>query len=262
MIRITREYPIPESLLDENTAEARGKIQSIIDDKRKPLSKDYARLWGKPDVRDTLWRMQHGKCCYCERKRDATRESDIEHFRPKSEVAENGSHNGYWWLAYKWENLFFSCRLCNQEYKKTLFPLKNEATRAHSPGVGISNEEPMLLNPETDHPEKHLGYDWVGSEERLAIPYGRDADGKGRATICALGLDRSQLNIGRAALITDLKGIVTAMHAGIYMGNDSITARAETLIRRATAPNRRFAGFRREYFRAAGPGDFVATAHE
>jgi hypothetical protein len=39
---------------------------------------------------------------------------------------------GYFWLAYVWANLFLACQLCNQSFKKNLFPLADPAKRARS----------------------------------------------------------------------------------------------------------------------------------
>ena len=39
---------------------------------------------------------------------------------------------GYFWLAYAWQNLFLACQLCNQRFKKNLFPLENPDERAFS----------------------------------------------------------------------------------------------------------------------------------
>ena len=43
-------------------------------------------LWG--DIKEVFIRLQHGKCCYCERSLESTKygkiEHDVEHYRPKS----------------------------------------------------------------------------------------------------------------------------------------------------------------------------------
>ncbi len=180
MIRITRQHPPPESLASEKTADAKEKILEIITRGEKPQSKDFDNRWNMPDIRKALSEMQHGKCCYCERKRDPTHESDIEHFRPKAKVTEaDESHSGYWWLAYDWANLFLSCKTCNEKYKKNHFPLSDEHARAHGPDDDIASEDPLLIHPETDEPEACIGYDWASSDQRLAMPYGRDRAGKG-----------------------------------------------------------------------------------
>lgn len=126
MIKIRRNAKVPGTLESQAVADAKQKIQGIAA-KRKPTSKEFDSHWGKDDVRTALWAMQHQKCCYCERKRDKKSESDIDHFRPKADVTEaDGTHKGYWWLAYEWANLFFSCRKCNQEHKKNHFPVAKQ----------------------------------------------------------------------------------------------------------------------------------------
>ena len=80
------------------------KIQRTLNNLREKVkrekitNKDIPSYWS--EAREELYNMHHGKCCYCERKRDKAREPDIEHYRPKCEVTEDESHPGYWWLAY------------------------------------------------------------------------------------------------------------------------------------------------------------------
>ncbi|MCA9095257.1 MAG: TIGR02646 family protein, partial [Planctomycetaceae bacterium] len=159
MIKISRTQPPPGTLTSENVAESADTIKEIAK-QRKPLSTEFDKHWGKDDVRTALWEMQHHKCCYCERERDKTRESDIEHFRPKAEVTEVADHPGYWWLAYCWENLFFSCRKCNQEYKKNFFPVADEQKRARTENCDLAEEDPYLIDPTQKDPEEHISFDW------------------------------------------------------------------------------------------------------
>ena len=58
-----------------------------------------------------------GKCAYCEADTAAVAHGDVEHIRPKSE---------YWWLAYCYDNLAFSCQICNQVYKVNHFPVRGQ----------------------------------------------------------------------------------------------------------------------------------------
>jgi 5-methylcytosine-specific restriction endonuclease McrA len=59
----------------------------------------------------------HGKCAYCEAPTSAIAHGDVEHFRPKSV---------YWWLAYCYDNLLFSCQICNQVFKSDHFPVAGD----------------------------------------------------------------------------------------------------------------------------------------
>src|SRR5262249_21226789 len=111
MIHIKRTNDAPTALGSLPVKNARKKIEDIAS-KRKPLSDEFPSLWGNKEVRQALWMMQSKKCCYCERRRDMNRESDIDHFRPKAEITQAPGHKGYWWLAYEWKNLLFCCRHC------------------------------------------------------------------------------------------------------------------------------------------------------
>jgi hypothetical protein len=127
---------------------------------------------------------QGDKCCFCETKISAGSHGDVEHYRPKKGVAEDPSHGGYWWLAYEPTNLLLSCQVCNQSFKKNKFPLKDETKRAKTPDDLLSDEEPLLLNPLTCDPEKHIGW-------RAEMPY--DKTDEGLKTIAVVGLDRDKI---------------------------------------------------------------------
>ncbi len=104
-------------------------------------------IYKADDVRDQLLEDQHYKCAYCESR--ITREyNDVEHYRPKSI---------YYWLGHDWNNLFYSCDLCNRTYKKTNFPLKNEANRVTVPG-STDVEEPLVINPAFEEPTEHIRF--------------------------------------------------------------------------------------------------------
>src|SRR5215813_12709777 len=84
---------------------------------------DFPGHWNKPDVRGALIAIQRRTCAYClsERRYD---ELEVEHFRPKSSVAEEPTHGGYWWLAYHFQNYHLACRTCNSTATKgSKFPL-------------------------------------------------------------------------------------------------------------------------------------------
>jgi uncharacterized protein (TIGR02646 family) len=200
--------------------------------------------------------MQHKKCCYCERSRDVTRESDVEHFRPKADVT-NCDGAGYWWLAYAWTNLLFSCRYCNQEYKRNQFPLIDETVRARRPRDRLARERPYLIDPSQEDPSVFIGFDWAGEDGLLVRPFGRGASGRGSRTIEILGLDRLDLSMERAELLPQLHGIAMQMQAGQYLDKQGVINRAGERIRETTAASRRFAGFAREFFRACNLGQYV-----
>ncbi|KHD08572.1 hypothetical protein PN36_02120 [Candidatus Thiomargarita nelsonii] len=120
MIQLKQRPPIPATLKSKKVKKIKRQIAEKIEQGEVITSEDFPSYWRKDDIKETLWEYHNRKCCYCERKRDLKRESDVEHFRPKAAVTEDKEHDGYWWLAYEWDNYFFSCKLCNQEYKKKL----------------------------------------------------------------------------------------------------------------------------------------------
>ncbi len=133
---------------------------------------------------------QRGKCAFCESQVRHIAHGDVEHYRPKGGVrqSEDGpmEQPGYFWLAYVWENLFFACQLCNQSFKKNLFPLADPDNRARSHLDDLAAEEPMLIHPADDDPSALIGF-------RGEIAFPLDDDPRANATIEGLGLNREAL---------------------------------------------------------------------
>jgi uncharacterized protein (TIGR02646 family) len=256
VIRVKRPLRVPAALSGVRAQRAKAKLKQIRRNGRRPKSRDFDPIWGEKTVRQTLWQSQHKKCCYCERQRDVARESDIEHFRPKAAVTDS-NNAGYWWLAYSWTNLLFSCRYCNQEHKKNFFPLLDEATRARTPRDRLAREQPVLIDPSREDPSQFIGFDF--GNNLLVRPFGRDKHRRGLRTIEILGLDATELSVERASVLSLLQGIAQQMSAAQYLGNPTLIASAAANIRKETAPSRRFAGVAREYFRMTSFGDYVTN---
>lgn len=135
-------------------------------------------------VKPQLAAMQHNKCCYCEKREEQAKYRDVDHHRPKSP---------YWWLAWTWENLLFSCIDCNREHKRDQYPLDAGAPLSeHQAPPGA--EQPALIDPteSTFDPTEHFQFrrDKVQGRERW-VPYGLTERGRKTITIC--GLDRPSL---------------------------------------------------------------------
>lgn len=96
---------------------------------------------------------------------------------------------GYYWLAYEWSNLYFSCEQCNRRAKGNLFPLVEPARRArsHRQARRIGRETPLFLDPGVDDPEAFIGF-------RDEVPFAIAADPRATATIEALNLGRDELS--------------------------------------------------------------------
>ena len=202
------------------------------------------------DIRCPLWTWQSRKCCYCERWRDLMREPDVDHFRPKSRV-DGEAGPGYWWLAYDWNNLFFSCRTCNQAFKKAAFPLEAGGVRA-GPGGDLVRERPTLPDLEREDPETLIGYYWVQDPEPLAKPVGLDRAGRGDRIIAVLGLNRDELNVERGQLIGPILAQVYALRLAVLNNNHELRDQEAANVRRATSRDQSFLGFRLFLFRQHG----------
>lgn len=152
------------------------------------------------------------KCAWCERLRDADRELDVEHYRPKVEVTEWNDDPplpfvsdqppvqlpvgpGYWWLAFEWTNFSLACKPCNQKWKRNLFPV---AAPRDVCVEGIEARElPLLLDPGSGFRTRDH-FRWT--DDGILEPLTRE----GRATIITMGLNRSGLldRRGKVAIAT------------------------------------------------------------
>ncbi|MFV5262723.1 hypothetical protein ACMUMS_04005 [Acinetobacter courvalinii] len=113
---------------------------------------------------DTLKR----KCWYCEAE-DIRADMPIDHFRPKNKVEGENQHDGYWWLAFDWDNYRCACNFCNSRRKfdeteggkACKFPLENPEQRVYSPAEqgNLVNELPSFLDPFNPDDEKLLWFD-------------------------------------------------------------------------------------------------------
>jgi uncharacterized protein (TIGR02646 family) len=260
MIQFKKTTPQPKVLSSDKVKKARSNLIKIAK-KRKPVSDDIPSHWLDYDMRKKAWRDQHKKCCYCERHRDWKREPDIEHYRPKGKVDKDTRHQGYWWLAYTWSNLLFSCKRCNAEYKKTQFPLRQGGTRSYGPTDKLDMELPWLINPSKEDPESCLSYDWVDGAIPLAKPIGCDPNGRGSRTIEILGLDEDEINEERGRELTILRGIQRTLDAALALPqvDSGYKENAKRAVYEATRPKQRFAGFRRAYFKKVGLGEYICS---
>jgi len=68
------------------------------------------------DIDPSLEQLSREKCWYCETKQERSNMA-VDHFRPKSGVAECAAHPGYWWLALAADNYRFACTYCNSLLK-------------------------------------------------------------------------------------------------------------------------------------------------
>ncbi len=160
-------------------------------------------IYGHAEVKNALQSAQHDKCCFCEGRFDANAPGDVEHYRPKGAVKQDECSEpltpGYFWLAYSWTNLYYSCPICNRSNKRDLFPLANPAQRVRRPDDDISQEKPLILDPGGhENPRLHIQFKY---DRAVGLT---DA---GRTTIRLLGLNREPLREDRLKHLKRLEAL-------------------------------------------------------
>jgi len=188
------------------------KYNALPANKKKSFKFKYS-AYSDHGVKAALTRDFGGKCAYCETRYATSQPLDVEHWRPKGEVADakgEVEHKpGYYWLAADWENLLPSCIDCNrQRYqvflddaadvepvllgKESQFPIEGAPSTRWTKHTDDPVEVPLLLNPCIDFPEKHLYFEDNG----FVTPLHR-GDAKAESSIRVFALNRSGLVLSR-----------------------------------------------------------------
>lgn len=253
MIRVDRSRAAePRSLRREGQAHLASTIEPLVA-KDQLRSRDFSQaIYGAHDVRQRLWKMQHRKCCFCERLHE-DKHSTVEHFRPKTRASDGTGNDrpGYWWLAYEFRNLYFCCKNCNTP-KGTFFPLASGSQPLSARELPWqTTEAALLLDPGVDDPELHIEWRWMG-RRRGYVPVGRTD--RGKQTIRATKLDQrdtlSQLRARhyRREIRPVIKEYRRAKHDDDAVAVTAARARAEHL----SQPDAEFSGMSRSVLKRAG----------
>lgn len=155
-------------------------------------------IYGHSSVRTALDKIYLSKCAFCETDPSAGVTMQVEHYRPKAKITEDKTHGGYYWLAYQWSNLLLACPACNNK-KRNRFPITAtreklpllsdgnlDLSKCSSNGLNLLNEQPLLVNPETDpNPMQHFRFQATGEIEHKT--------NAGKTTIEVCGLNRGSL---------------------------------------------------------------------
>jgi uncharacterized protein (TIGR02646 family) len=244
MIRIRKPAAPPRVLTGRGRVESGRNRAAYVQD---PASFDTgassfefdSKLYGHETVKRSLVQAQHGKCCFCEAKITHIAYGDVEHFRPKVGYRQLPDdplgRPGYYWLAYDWSNLYLSCQLCNQRFKKNAFPLLNDSRRCRNHLGDIALEEPLFIDPGETDPEEHI--EFVGEQ-----PVAKDGSARGQATIRALGLQREPLRerrFDRYRILAALKDVA------LLMPGDPLGQQALDILRDAVEDQAEYAAMAR-----------------
>jgi len=195
------------------------------------MRKNWVKHWS--GLRSAMYRLVGRKCWYCESPINSSR-PHVDHFRPKSRVSEDLSHDGYYWLAYEWSNYRLSCEFCNSSTddapsgrrttKVDHFPLLNPQSRAKTPVDAIEYEQPVLLDPSDAGDCAHLDFDAMGRARRsILIPHSpaEIAAGECRAekSIEIYGLDRPGLENSRRIVMNNITVLLEGLEVLPNLGD-------------------------------------------
>lgn len=169
-----------------------GKLRWIIENQTFPADSSHTHRYKQKDIKIALKQHYHDKCAYCEQYVERW---DVEHYRPKKI---------YYWLAYSWDNLLFSCPTCNQDKKGEQFDVIRQRAQYSETTLHQIHclteeynelEHPKLLHPEFDEVENVFTYTLVG-DITSSVP-------RGKYTIQVCGLDRKKLSDRRKEVAVD-----------------------------------------------------------
>jgi hypothetical protein len=229
------------------------------------------QIW--TDAKDNLKLESHNKCAYCEAPTSAVAFGDVEHFRPK---------NGYWWLAYCYDNYAFACQICNEGYKSDTFNIRGPklvppgplpAARPAKAKLALlaaqlcpdpatskkaelrtlwKSEKAELMHPYLDAPETLMAWqvDEINQEVKLVSVPGSAAS-KITVNACekVLGLNREELRRMRYPQYDRISAYALALQES---PNESVRQRAKARLLAAALDDQPFAAMTRYFLRNWG----------
>ncbi|NNC99053.1 MAG: hypothetical protein HKN85_02610 [Gammaproteobacteria bacterium] len=260
MIFVKRDMAAPArlDLTDENSAAFKelANAREVLKNTGKTLKSDKFKAYSHETVRNALRTLFNGKCAYCESSIAGSQDTDIEHYRPKAGVTEaekaGVKHDGYWWLAMRWENLVLSCMHCNQQRKQIVIPegvtdpdviaelienndkdtvgKKNSFPTEDNKWItsaddNIADERPLIIDPTQTDPQLHL--DWVLNETSSTVR-AKNNSLLGDASVKVLGLNRRFVEEARRTRMLELTRqrnlVIKAINKALETDNDDIAA--------------------------------------
>jgi uncharacterized protein (TIGR02646 family) len=142
------------------------------------------KVWRMLDLRQALLKVFNGCCAFCEAPLAPGERNNVALFRPRERAMQldgTVSVEHYWWLAYRWDNLYSTCSECSS-HKGSRFPVTGRRAQPHTE---VANERAMLLDPCADDPESQLVFSEQGTVEGTTD--------RARITIDVFGLNRKSL---------------------------------------------------------------------
>lgn len=200
--------------------------QGLLDAPDSNARKKILKKAGASNIWRSFYKLLPGnltkKCWYCEAE-DIRTDIPVDHFRPKNMVESELVHQGYWWLAFDWENYRCACTFCNSRRvfdetkggKACKFPLLNPQSRAFTPDddQALRDEIPNFLDPFNPDDEKLLWFDRDGKPEPKPEASDEEAR-KVRNSIDIFHLHETRIVRARNKIRIDVEKAVTNIRDG------------------------------------------------
>jgi hypothetical protein len=158
-----RDLELPKDWTGK-AADLSKKLNDAADDKERSVIMEKNQIWQELLV--PLSKLSTNKCWYSE-AREIMSDRNVDHFRPKNEARnlDDSLRDGYWWIAYDWDNYRFCSIYSNQKRydkfeegkpvggKSSYFPLFPGSHIAKNKAK-IKDEDIYLLDPtDKDDPD-------------------------------------------------------------------------------------------------------------
>ena len=180
----------PQEWLDEAERLTQLLRAATSKEERGEIIDANQRHWRDDNFRDWLIDQFHRKCWYSEAK-ESVSSYHVDHFRPKGRIRrldKTYQQEGYWWLAFQWENYRISGQLLNVK-KLDWFPLHSGHRADPFDDDSLALEASVLLDPRIEEDAWLISFQANGE---ATCAEGIDADDKFRVakTIEIFGLNR------------------------------------------------------------------------
>lgn len=195
-----------------------------------------------------LWRMQNGKCCYCEAKiPDEGHGKAVEHWQPKAVF--KGRTND-------WHNLLLACPHCNGA-KADQFPTVIMGSTDTPKVVYLKNPDggkPAILDPcdESVDPEDLIGFVMEIDSEDIGLAFPKTqahADLSGNVTIDVVGLHRDFYRKEHAKFIRQMMKEFLLMSGAKEDGDESSVGQCLREFRRWVSAKHQYTAIARAFAR-------------
>lgn len=200
MLRVSRPTSVPEFLLSPRVQEEQKNLFAYLrrdaDERKSRRDNLNEDIFFSSDLLSILSETFKQKCAFCETVIGF--HGNTLHFRPLRFAETGKTHNNeyYLWLAFEWRNLFYACDYCVRS-KGNKFPIKSTPANYLSTYESIiRNEKPLLVDPTSEDPGRHLYFSISGDAFGLTE--------KGRHSIETFNLNRDELKSERKILINQL----------------------------------------------------------